>query len=87
MSITKRVIALECKGASSNCVRVHQLSAGNGQTEDEAIEAYGRERIGPNDLAIVLMPVSPRFDADGNMILFKDWPENQQVEGAGQAEA
>ncbi len=26
---------------------------------------------------IVFKSVTPRFDAEGNMIFYKDWPENQ----------
>ena len=47
------------------------------ETEDELIDAYGREKIGANDSIIIFKSVAPRFDAEGNMIFHKDWPENQ----------
>jgi hypothetical protein len=47
------------------------------QTQDEAIDAYGRDLIGENDRVIIHRIVSPRFNPDGSMLLYPDWPENQ----------
>ncbi len=47
------------------------------ETEDELIDAYGRDKIGANDSIIIFRSVAPRFDAEGDMIFHKDWPENQ----------
>lgn len=77
MNIAKRVGALEGKSSGRKFEKLHSLMAREGQTEDEAIDDYGREKIGPDDFVLIHVPVSPRFDADGNMIFFKDWPENK----------
>ena len=78
MNITKRVGALESKASPPTVEKWHQLFGFKNETEDELIEAYGREKIGPNDSIMSFRSVAPRFDADGNMIFFKDWPENQK---------
>ena len=56
---------------------VHRLIQHEGQSRDEAIDAYGRERIGSDDLLIIRRIVSPRFNPDGSMLFYSDWPENQ----------
>ena len=52
MNIAKRVGALEGKacGGGFECHRVIQRA---GQTRDEALNAYGRDRIGPDDVAVL----------------------------------
>ena len=77
MNIAKRVGTLEGKSCSVKWDNHHSLTAREGQTEDEAIDEYGREKIGPNDFVVIHKFVTPRFDADGNMIFWKDWPENR----------
>jgi hypothetical protein len=39
------------------------------QTQDEAIDAYGRHLIGEHDRIIINRIVSPKWDAEGNIIL------------------
>jgi hypothetical protein len=48
--------------------RAHRLIQREEQTQDEALDAYGRELIGPDDMVIINRIVSPKWDADGNMI-------------------
>ena len=79
MNIAKRVGALEGKSSGRKFEKLHSLIAREGQTEDEAIDDYGREKIGPDDFVLIHMPVSPRFNAAGHMIFFKDWPENRAL--------
>jgi hypothetical protein len=47
--------------------QAHMLMQREGQTQDEAIDAYGRQLIGNNDLVIINRIVSPK-DAEGKMI-------------------
>ncbi len=77
MNITKRVGALENQAGDGGFEKAHQVNCRLGQTQEEALDAYGRDKIGPNDFVVVRRFVSPRFDGEGNMIFFKDWPENQ----------
>ncbi len=77
MKMTNRLDALEGKAGPPLVENWHQLVARGNETTDELIDAYGREKIGPNDSFIIFRAVAPRFDANGDMIFFKDWPENQ----------
>ena len=77
MKMTSRLSALEGKASPPLVEKWHQLVALGDETEDELIDAYGRDKIGPNDSIIIFKSVAPRFDAEGNMIFHKDWPENQ----------
>jgi hypothetical protein len=43
----------------------------------EVIDAYGRELSRPDDILMVNRIVSLRFDAEGRMIFYTEWPENQ----------
>jgi hypothetical protein len=54
----------------------HMLIQREGQTQDEVIDAYGRHLIGKTDRVIINRIVSPRFNSDGSMLLYSDWPEN-----------
>ena len=56
MSITKRVVALEGR-AGSGFETAHRVVCRQGQTPDHALDLYGRERIGPNDLVIMRVMV------------------------------
>ena len=49
--------------------RWHSVVQGIGQTRDEALDEYGREKIGENDGVIINRIVAPVTDADGNLIL------------------
>ncbi len=77
MNITKRVGALENQAGDGGFDKAHQVICRPGQTQEQALDAYGRDKIGPNDFVVVRTFVTPRFDANGNMIFQKDWPENQ----------
>ena len=77
MNMTNRLDALEGRASPPLVEKWHQLVALEDQTRDEVIDAYGREKIGPNDSIIILRSCAPRFDSEGNMIFRKDWPENQ----------
>ena len=77
MNIAKRVGALEARDDGGRFDRVHRILCKDGQSEDEAREAYGRAKIVPRDLVIIRSIVAPRFDAAGNMMHFKDWPKNR----------
>ena len=57
MSITKRVVALEGR-AGSGFETAHRVICQQGQTQDEALDLYGRERIGPNDLVVMRVMVA-----------------------------
>ena len=87
MNIAKRVGALEDKDCSTKWENYHSLIAREGQSEDEAIDEYGRDKIGPRDFVVIRKFVSPRFDADGKMIFWKDWPENQQASLVAESQA
>ena len=82
MNIAKRVGALEGQSSAVGYDKVHHIICRNGNTVDQAEDAYGRDKIGPRDFVIIRTFVSPRFDADGNMICYKDWPENRVSAGA-----
>ena len=46
----------------------HRIVQQVGQSEDEAIDAYGRDRIGPDDRILIHELVLPQFDANGSII-------------------
>ena len=77
MKMANRLDALEGKATPPLVEKWHELVALGDETENELIDAYGREKIGTNDYIIILKSVAPRFDAEGDMIFHKDWPENQ----------
>ena len=77
MNIVKRVGALEGRDDGGRFDRVHRILCKDGQTGDGAKDAYGQDKIGSRDLVIIRSKIAPHFDAAGNMIHFKDWPENR----------
>ncbi len=79
MNISKRVVALENQVSDGGYENVHRVNAEIGQTPEQAIKAYGRDKIGPKDLTIVRTFITPRFDVEGKMIHPKDWPENREA--------
>jgi hypothetical protein len=48
--------------------KAHRLIQRQGQTRDDAMDAYGRHLIGPDDIVIINRIVSPKWDADGNLV-------------------
>ena len=56
----------------------HMLIQRIGQTQDEAIDAYGRHLIGEHDHLIINRIVAPRFNAGGSMLFYSDWREHQK---------
>lgn len=58
--------------------QAHQVIQHVGQTEDEALDEYGREKIGANDLVILIELVGPQFDAEGNRVLLSP-PSNRRL--------
>ena len=77
MNITKRVGALENHAGDRGFDKAHQVICRLGQSQEEALDAYGRDKIGLKDFVVVRTFITPRFDGEGNMIFHKDWPENQ----------
>lgn len=66
--MANRLDALEGKASPPLVEKWHQVVAVDDQTEDEVLDAYGREKIGPNDSVLIFRAVTPRFNADGNMV-------------------
>ncbi len=60
MNITKRVGALENQVGDGGFEKAHRVICKIGQTQDQALDAYGRDKVGPNDLVIMRVMVSPR---------------------------
>ncbi len=79
MNISKRVVALENQTGDRGFASVHRIVVESGQTQEQAINAYGRDKIGPKDLTIVRTFITPRFDVEGKMIHPKEWPENREA--------
>ena len=70
MKLDKRVSYLEAKGGSAVSIKSHIIGLGSGQTREEAIDAYGRDRIGPDDMIILLVPMSASPDgAEENTLI------------------
>ena len=53
MKMTNRLDALEGKASPAIVENWHFLVARGNETQDELIDAYGREKIGPNDSFII----------------------------------
>lgn len=53
MKMTNRLDALEGKARPAHVEKWHEMVALNDETEDELIEAYGRDKIGANDSIII----------------------------------
>ncbi len=67
MQLRKRLESLEARNMSpTGCV--HRLRQDRGQTRDEVLDAYGRDRIADDDIVIIRRIVSPHFDDAGAMI-------------------
>ncbi len=63
MKLDKRVSNLEAKRGGAVSIKSHIIGVGEGQTEEEAKDTYGRERIGTDDMVIFLIGMSA---ADGD---------------------
>ena len=59
MMLGKRIAALEAK-APKNWSPWHRIVQMPEQTLDQAIDAYGRDRIGPDDNMVVWTVVDPK---------------------------
>ena len=64
MKMTNRLDALEGKASPPLVEKWHQLVALGDETEDELIDAYGRQKIGPNDSFIIFRTVAPAGEAN-----------------------
>ena len=69
-----RLAALEAEKRAASQV-VHSIGYHEGDTPEEkaanreaALEAYGKDRIGPDDLLIQRVFVAPKVDGNGKMI-------------------
>ena len=51
MKLDKRVADLEAKGGSSVAITSHIIGVRSGQTQEQAKDTYGRDRIGPDDMS------------------------------------
>ena len=75
--MVSRVRALEGNVQPDAWPRWHRLICQPGQSVEDAKVAYGLDKIAEGDMFVVRTFVTPRFDAEGDMIFHKDWPENQ----------
>ncbi len=66
MNIAKRAGALENQAGDGGFEKVHRIIGKLGQTQEQALDAYGRDKIGPNDFVVVRVLVTPRVQA-GNL--------------------
>lgn len=65
----QRLKVLETKaGIGRDNYPWHQVVVQVGQSNADAVRAYGLDRIGENDNVMFLVMVEPKWDADGNMI-------------------
>ena len=74
MKMSSRVEALEVRVGECRFENVHRLIQRVGQTRDEVLDAYGREKIEPDDRVILrrLIVPSPQGNAPpsgGNLTL------------------
>lgn len=65
MNIAKRVGALEGRAGDGGFEKAHRILCNIGQTKDEALDAYGRDKIGSNDLVVVRTFISPAYLGKG----------------------
>jgi hypothetical protein len=56
----ERIARAEARRRPFTPVKCHMLGRNEDQTDDEAIEAYGRHLIGPDDQIIMLVGVWPK---------------------------
>ena len=59
MNIAKRVGALESKVDGRGSEKVHRIVTKFGQSKDQALDEYGRDKIGPKDLVVIRFFVPP----------------------------
>jgi hypothetical protein len=74
--LDNRVTDLEAR-QKPDIGRWHNLIQRADQTQEEALDAYGRHLIGEHDRLIINRTVAPRFNPDGSRLFYSDWPENQ----------
>ena len=55
-----RIARAEARRRPLTPVKWHMLGRNEDQTDDEAIDAYGRDLIGPDDQIIMLVGVRPK---------------------------
>lgn len=55
----RRLVALESVSQPGGVERWHRVIQGVGQTRDEALDEYGRDKVGENDGVIVRQIVAP----------------------------
>ena len=55
MKLDNRVAALEAKEPNKKIRHSHLIGCVAGQTEAEAIEAYGKDRVSADDMVIMLV--------------------------------
>ena len=77
MNMQRRVERLEASASPPCSGKWHLITKLEGQTDAAAIDAYGRDKVAEDDNIIFSTAIAPRFDADGNMIPYRDWPENK----------
>jgi len=75
MQLHRRLEKLEAATAPAPVMKWHGIVMLEGETEEQARVRYGD--IGDDDGVILLVPVAPRFNPDGTMLHYCDWPENQ----------
>ena len=57
MKLANRLTALEARTPTIG--QVHRIIVGIGETRDEVLDAYGRDKIGPHDRLIVRNIIAP----------------------------
>ena len=63
VKLDRRVSSLEAKGTGTALNKCHLVGLGQG-TENEAIDAYGRDLIGPDDMIIWLVGMDRAAEYD-----------------------
>ena len=59
MKMASRVHALESKDGNVGCGKSHRVICRIGQSKEDALVEYGRDKIGPDDFVIVRHFVTP----------------------------
>lgn len=65
MKMASRVQALESKGGNVGSGKSHRVICRIGQSKDDALDEYGRDKVGPDDFVIVRHFVTPTKTAEG----------------------